>query len=107
MKPHTSSTLHLLMSSTGFAVAESSPSMKRPPTEPESAAVGENCVNINTGYKVAIKTEDFFFVMQNVKTASLKMCCQHFSRMQVNQFFCSVTFSHHEFEKKTFNLRNK
>ncbi|KAF3860321.1 hypothetical protein F7725_000576 [Dissostichus mawsoni] len=39
MKPHTSSTLHLLMSSTGFAVAESSPSMKRPPTEPEEQQV--------------------------------------------------------------------
>ena len=46
MKPHTSSTLHLLMSSTGFAVAESSPSMKRPPIEPERAAVGENDVSI-------------------------------------------------------------
>lgn len=40
MKPHTSSTLHLLMSSPGFAVAESSPSMKRPPMEPERGSSG-------------------------------------------------------------------
>ena len=48
MKPHTSSTLHLLMSSAGFAVADSSPSVKRPPMEPARAAEDENDVSIHT-----------------------------------------------------------
>lgn len=48
MKPHTSSTLHLLMSSAGFAVADSSPSVKRPPIEPARAAEDENDVSIHT-----------------------------------------------------------
>ena len=46
INPHTSSTLHLLMSSTGLFVAESSPSMKRPPKEPDEATADEDDVSV-------------------------------------------------------------